>query len=103
MNWWLWGIAASTALAIAQIGFRSWGLCWTSYLMYCAIVLGFTGWSLPLTYAKANTFWQPWFLIIAILNVYGFLISKLIYHDAFTLQGVAGIALTMLGGVLMIL
>jgi len=56
-----------------------------------------------ISYAKAPTFFQPWFLGTALIAVFGFVTSFLFFGEPFLIKRLIGAALSLIGAVLLIL
>jgi hypothetical protein len=103
MSWWILQLAGAFLVFTAHIVNRKFGLCLTSYLYYSLVSICFTGWMLPLSYQKAPNFFQPWFLGIISLTVFGFCGSILYFHESVAWYNMIGAFLAIIGCVLVAL
>ena len=82
MPWWGLQLSGAFFIFTSHIVNKQFGLCLKSYLYYSFVSICLTGWMLPLSYQKAPTFFQPWFLGIASLTVLGLFGSLLWFHES---------------------
>ncbi len=100
MSWWILQLSGAFLVFTAHIVNRKLGLCLASYLYYSLISICFTGWMLPLSYQKAPSFFQPWFLGLASMTVFGFAGSILYFHESVAWYNMIGALLAIIGCVL---
>lgn len=101
--WILWLVVSMVLISATQFANRHFGMCWTSYMIYCVVCIFVTGWCLPLAYQLAPTLYHPWFLSIGILSIAGFLGSVFIFHDAVSLWNYAGGVVILIGSGMMLI
>jgi drug/metabolite transporter (DMT)-like permease len=101
--WWALQIAAGLMIFTSHVVNRRLGLCLTSYLYYSLISVCFTAWMLPLSYQKAPSFFQPWFLGLITLNVFGMMGSVFYFHETVNWYNWLGALISILGCVLIAL
>jgi uncharacterized membrane protein len=100
MTWIILIAASAVIITVTQVVFRAQGVTVASYVWYALGAVAGTGWMLPIAYARAPSFAQPYFLSQALIMVFGLAASALYFSEALTPGQWAGIALTALGAVL---
>jgi len=101
--WWVIQLSAAFLIFSSHIVNRKLGLCLTSYFYYSLVSVCFTGWMLPLSYQKAPSFFQPWFMGISSLTVFGMLGSVLYFHESVHWYNWFGAIISVIGCILIAL
>jgi len=101
--WWVLQLSAAFLIFSSHIVNRKLGLCLTSYFYYSLVSVCFTGWMLPLSYQKAPSFFQPWFMGISCLTVFGMLGSVLYFHESVHWYNWFGAIISVIGCILIAL
>ena len=100
--WWILQITGSLAVVAVLTYSRIVGLSLSSYSIYVLAQAAFIGWCFPISYMKAPSFLQAWFLGNATLAIGGFLVS-MILKDTISINHVAGAVLATAGSILLII
>lgn len=101
--WILYMTIAIIVLTLAQIPSRVLGLTMVSYAILALSQLSLTSWLIPLSYAKAPTFFQPWVYSIGLLSIGGVVVSTLYFREVISTVQWIGLGLTALGSILLCL
>ena len=101
LPWWLLQLLSAFFIFTSHVFNKQIGLCTASYLYYCLVTIFLAGWMLPLSYQKAPTFFQPWFLGIGSLTIFGVLGSVLWFHESVHWYNWLGASLSLVGCLLL--
>lgn len=101
LPWWVLQVGGAFFVFTSHIVNREIGLCLKSYLYYCVVSIFLSGWMLPLSYQKAPSFFQPWFLGLSSLTIAGVLGSLLWFHEAIQWYNWLGAGLSVIGCILL--
>lgn len=85
---------------IAQVSNRYFGLSFYGVLNYILITALILSWILPLSYQLAPSFFQPYFLGIILLTIFGLVGSNFLFNDNISLVNYIGIFVSLAGCVL---
>ncbi len=80
--WIILQILGCALIAGCHIINRERGLDWYSYTIYIAMNVFFTGWMFPISYNKAPSFFQAYFIGLVFLAIVGFLISVFYFKES---------------------
>lgn len=99
--WWILQIIGSLAVVAVLTYSRIVGLSLSSYFIYILAQAAIIGWCFPVSYMKAPSFLQAWFLGNSTLAVGGFIVS-IILKDAISTNHIVGAILAVVGAILLI-
>ncbi len=101
--WWILQILGCLAILTTLTYSRVAGLCLSTYLVYAVVQVVFIAWCFPISYAKAPTFMQAWFLGTTTLAVGGFVISFFYLKEIVNIHNYVGVVVTIIGSILLII
>ena len=101
--WWILQLAGCAAITATLTYSRVCGLNVTTYVVYVLTQVVFIGWAFPVSYAKAPSFMQAWFLGTATLALGGFAVSFFYLKEVVNIHNYIGVILTIIGSILLIL
>ena len=104
--WWILQIVGAVLITAAFV-FNKWGAAndvsffirWVSFICMEAVVAPI----LIVSYTKAPTFFQPWFLGAACIALLGFMASLIFFGETIVILKILGAALALVGAALLIL
>ncbi len=102
-RWWIIQVTGCLSITVALAYMRMVGLSASSYAAYVILQVAFIGWAFPISYAKAPSFLQAWFLGNATLALGGFVISCFYLKEIANIHNYIGAAAVIIGSVLLIL
>lgn len=102
MTWILLQLLCSVCIVIVRIFCREYGLTLYTFLACSFIYVGILSWAIPISFNKAPTFFQPYFLSIVFLSLSGFIISSFYFHDKIFIINWIGAFLALIGSFLII-
>lgn len=101
--WWILQIIGCMGVAGGVASLRHFGVGITSWVIYSGIAMGISYFAFSKSYAIiAPNFVLPWFVGQTSLNILGVLVGFVVFKDIVTLQQWIGIALSIIGGYLLI-
>lgn len=98
--WALLQIIGIFLIYIAQVSNRYFGLSFFGVFNYVAITALFLSWMLPLSYQLAPSFFQPYFLGIIMLTIFGLVGSNFLFNDSISWINYLGIFISLIGCIL---
>ena len=96
-SWIIYQIIGIFFVFIAQVSNRYFGFTFYGVSSYCLITVFLLSWLLPLSYQLAPSFFQPFFLGIILLCIFGLFGSYIIFGDKITLLNILGIIISIIG------
>lgn len=100
--WWILQVTGCLAITATLTYMRVAGLNVATYSVYILVQAAFIGWAFPVSYERAPSFFQAWFIGNATLAIGGFAVSLLL-KDIVHIHNYIGAALAIIGTVLLIL
>ena len=100
--WWVLQIVGCAAVVAAQTVNRTWGFGIPSWIVYSLISVFVTYPAFGKSYTIAPTFFGAFFVGQTALNVLGGIASLLLFKDVITMSQWIGMALSVVGGYLLI-
>jgi hypothetical protein len=100
--WLVYLIISMVAISITQAVNKEFGFCLISYMVYSITCVSLLGWMLPLCYQLSLTFYKPYFLGVALLSIFGLLISAFYFKEVILWYNYIGIVLSLIGALLMV-
>jgi hypothetical protein len=102
--WWILIVIGCTGIVGTNVVAKLYGLTIWTYLLYVFVAASWCGWAFTYSYQISPTFLQPFFVAQGTLGLLGFAVSML-YLDVgvLSLWQIIGAALTIVGGVLLVL
>ena len=97
VHWSIYMTVSMVLISTTQFAIRKYGLCWGAYAYYSSVAVFLTGWMLPMAYQNASSLFQPWFLSIALLSIFGFGGSVLFFQESITVYQIIGAVLSLIG------
>ena len=85
---------------LAQVSNRYFGLSMLGVLNYIGITAIFLSWLLPLSYQLAPSFFQPYFLGIIMLTIFGLIGGNIFFNDNISVVNYLGIFISFIGCIL---
>jgi hypothetical protein len=101
--WWSLQITGCLAIVATLTYSRIAGLCPTTYAVYVAVQAVFIAWAFPVSYSKAPSFLQAWFLGNAVLALGGFAVSTLFLKEIANIHNYVGAVAVIIGSILLII
>jgi hypothetical protein len=100
--WWILQVTGCLAITATLTYMRVAGLHAAPYAVYVLVQAAFIGWAFPISYMKAPSFFQAWFLGNATLALGGFAVSFYL-KDVVLTHNYVGAALAIIGSILLII
>jgi len=100
--WWVLQVVGCVGVTSGIASLRHFGVGITSWMIYSGIAMSISYFAFAKSYAVAPNFVLPWFVGQTALNVLGILVGFAIFKDVITYQQWIGIALSIIGGYLLI-
>lgn len=99
--WWIAQLIACAACSVKHGIMRSygWGLAVLGVIVLISIVIEGGFW---VSQQNAPSFWKPWFLGVALLSLFGALISIFWFKESINIYGWVGASLAVGGSILLI-
>jgi hypothetical protein len=101
--WWILQIVGCSAVCIAQIVNRKYGVGITSWVVYSAIAMFISYFAFSKSYATAPSFMSAWMFGQTALNVLGLVVGLLYFKDVVSTTQWVGIVVSIIGGYIIIL
>lgn len=98
--WIVLQIIGALFVFLAQASNRYYGFTIPGVLIYSAIAILLLSWILPLSYQLAPSFFQPYFMGLVLLSIFGLIGSCIIFGETITLINFIGIVIIFIGSVL---
>lgn len=100
--WWVLQVIGCLAVCGFQVSNRVFGVGVTSWVIYALGSATISYFSFAKSYALAPNFVLPWMVGQTALNILGVVVGLAVFKDAVTTQQWIGIALSIVGGYLII-
>ncbi len=100
--WWILQIVGSFGVVVAQVINRKLGLGISSWVSYSILAIFITYPTFGRSFATAPSFVSAWIVGQTALNILGLLAGLLYFHDAVSTMQWVGIAVSVIGGYLII-
>ena len=100
--WWMLQIVGCLGVTCGISSLRYLGVGITSWIVYSGIAMSISYFAFQKSYSLAPNFVLPWFVGQTSLNVLGILVGLAFFKDVITPQQWIGIALSVIGGYLLI-
>ena len=101
-QWIFYQLLGLTTILANNVLARKYGLCWGTYLFSVTMAIAVNAWCFVLSYATAPSFFQVWFVSIALLTLYGFAGSLIFFGETITVMKLIGVTSVLLGAFLLI-
>lgn len=100
--WWILQIVGCVGVVSGVSSLRHFGVGITSWVIYTGIAMSISYFAFAKSYALAPNFVLPWFVGQTSLNVLGILVGFILFKDTLIPQQWVGVALSIVGGYLLI-
>ena len=100
--WWILQIGGSIGVVVAQVINRKFGFGIPAWVVYSLIAMFVTFPTFGKSYAIAPSFTGAWFIGQTALTIMGLLAGLVYFHDAISMMQWIGIAVSVIGGYLII-